>query len=194
MMKNFKKPIWIFALTITFILLVYPRANSSSQELKQLMSQIEKAEAQKLPKTALELSLKLETQALAENNKGVLIRAIVKKVLNRSHVLGGSPKEKIKLLRSEISKLPADSKPLVKILLARWFWHYYEQNIYKFSSRTSTVGLDSDDFTTWDLPKLFSEIRSLFEEGLKDGQILKNLKIGDFESVVERECEFEPCY
>ena len=161
-------------------------AFSSTADLENLLTKINEAESQKLPQTALTHAMELEKKAKAEKHKGLYVRALAKRILNQSHILGKAPKDKVKILREEVGKISEDLRPLVKIILARWFWHYYEQNRYKFSDRTQTIGLQSDDFTTWDLNKIFAEVRALFEDGLRSADYLKKEEIEDYNGVIER--------
>lgn len=173
----------IFLLILS--LFIGMKLNASSADLEKILNDIIAAESKKLPRTALDLSKSLEKKARAENNKGMYIRAMTKRILNETHIRGKMPKDKIRILKEEIAKVEAADRPLVKIILARWYWHYFEQNRYKFSARTQTSGLANDDFTTWDLPKIFSEIRSLFEEGLKDADKLKKMSVSLYQGVIE---------
>ncbi|HLE10336.1 MAG: hypothetical protein A2504_04435 [Bdellovibrionales bacterium RIFOXYD12_FULL_39_22] len=175
-----------FILSGLFFLLTTSTMGSSG-DLYKLLEKIQQAEEQKLPQTALDLASQLEKKSLAEKNKGFYLRAVAKRILNRSHIEGKAPKEKVKILRTEISKLPIEIRPIAQILLAKWFWHYYQQNIYKFASRTQTDGgLDPDDFTTWDLPKIFTEIRALLEAGLKNADDLKKKDLKEYEGAIVR--------
>ncbi|HAZ11978.1 MAG: hypothetical protein A2X86_06995 [Bdellovibrionales bacterium GWA2_49_15] len=175
-----------FSLLLILVLLSFQTASSSTSELENILAKINEAESKKLPQTALDLAHELEKKAKAEKNKALYIRAITKRILNQSHILGKAPKESVKILRQEVGKVSEEVRPLVKIILARWFWHYYEQNRYKFSARTQTVGLETDDFTTWDSYKIFAEVRALFEDGLKNADYLKKEKVEDYNGLIER--------
>ncbi|MBF0364931.1 MAG: hypothetical protein HQK50_05130 [Oligoflexia bacterium] len=164
-------------------------AKSTATTTDDLLKQIESAEESKLPKRALELAQKLELAAKAEDKKGLYVRAIAKRILNQCHILGKMPKDKIRILQAEIAKVDMESLPLVKLILAKWFWHYYEQNRFKFAERTQVQAGSSDDkdddFTTWDLNKIQREIHHLYQEVLKDKSALKKIKISDYEGVIE---------
>jgi hypothetical protein len=60
-----------------------------------------------------------------------------------------------------------------KTVLARWYWHYFQQNNWRFLNRSATSGLNEKDFTTWDLPKLFGKIGALFEEIFNEEKALQ---------------------
>jgi hypothetical protein len=171
-------------LGIFWTLLFTFNLSASTADLESILLKINEAESKKLPQTAIDLSIELVKKAKEQKNKGMYVRALTKKILNECHVRGKMPKDKIKILNEEIAKVPTEDRVIVKVILANWYWHYYEQNRYKFSSRTKTSGLVNDDFTTWDLPKIFAETRKLYEESLIDGEQLKKIKISEFKEVI----------
>ena len=66
-------------------------------------------------------------------------------------------------MRAEIAKAPAEMKPVMEAVLANWFWHYFQQNRWRFMQRTQTAAPPGDDFTTWDLTRILSEIDKQFQ-------------------------------
>ena len=160
--------------------------SASYQDLNNLLNKIKEAENKKLPQTALDLAKDLEVKAKAEKEEGIYLRAIAKQILNKAHIQGKQPKEKVKILREEIQKEKEERRPILKSLLAVWFWHYYQQNSYKFLNRTQTGNWQEDDFETWDLPKLQQEIITLFNEALKDQEVLKKISIQKYRGLIER--------
>ena len=53
-------------------------------------------------------------------------------------------------------------KPIMQAILANWYWHYFQQNRWRFMRRTATAEPPSDDFTTWDLPRILARIDEQF--------------------------------
>jgi hypothetical protein len=165
-------------------LLMLPVFAASLTPEQKLLNEIVDAEAKKLPQTAIEAAEKLEKMTKSSNQKGLYVRAIAAKITNKSHHLGKNPRDKVKILKDEIGKTPEEVRPILKTILAVWFWQYYNQNRFKFSARTRTEGLDSDDFTTWDLPKIFAEISSFFEDALKNSDSLKKVTITEYKGAI----------
>lgn len=149
----------------------------AQDNFQKILNEINEAESNKLPKTAVELSLKLEKEALAKNNRGMYVRALTKRILNECHIRGKMPKDKLIILKEELKKVPEVDRPIMNLILANWYWHYFEQNIYKFSSRSKTSGLNEEDFSTWDSSKIYTETKSLFETVIKDREKLKKVSI-----------------
>ena len=62
---------------------------------------------------------------------------------------------------------------MLQTLLADWYWHYFQQNKWRFMQRTATAQQPGKDFTTWDLPRLFAEIDKHFQSALAAEKTLK---------------------
>ena len=76
--------------------------------------------------------------------------------------------------------------PLMDTLLADWYWHYFQQNRWRFMQRTATAAQPGKDFTTWDLPRLFAEIDKQFQKALAAEKILKATPIGAWDDLLQK--------
>ena len=76
-------------------------------------------------------------------------------------------------------------KPLLRVVLARWYWQYYSRNKWRFLNRAATAGVEESDFTTWDLKRLFHEIDALYRDILKDEAGLKKTALAAFADFLE---------
>jgi hypothetical protein len=76
--------------------------------------------------------------------------------------------------------------PLMDTILANWYWHYFQNNRWRFLQRTQTAQAPGNDFTTWDLPRLFAEIDKQFQKALTSADQLKRTAIGQFDALLER--------
>jgi hypothetical protein len=115
--------------------------------------------------------------ALAEGDIADAVRAMCERIVLEGNIQGNKPEEKIIRLEKEISTADNSVKPLLNIVLARWYWHYYNQNSYRFMQRDRTEGMEEKDFTAWDLPKLFNHISNLYTNVLSEEESLKNISI-----------------
>lgn len=154
--------------------------------INQAWQDVSEAENKKLPKTALKHLEEILEYTRNDRSRGNYLKALAKKILNQAHILGKHPRDRVKILREKIDSSAERDRPVLRAILAIWFWNYHDQNRYKFSKRTTTVGLENDDFTTWDSPKLFAQVGILFEQALEEREKLKTFKIQDFEPLVER--------
>lgn len=156
-----------------------------SSHLNELYSRVQQAESKKLPKTAMKHLEELKEEALKEGESGLYIRALCKHILNKALILGKNPKDRVIILQKEITDAEDIYRPVLKSILAIWFWHYHDQNSYKFSGRTATKGLDEEDFTKWDSNKLFVQVRKLFEDSLVDSASLKTVSIHKYKGLID---------
>ncbi len=170
--------------SLVFFFLVYLLAAfcfpAFAAKREALWQEVQKAKDDGLPQTAIDKLKPIIEGALAEGKLGEAAKAICERIVLEGNIQGNKPEEKILRLEKEIGSFDPKLKPLMQSVLARWYWHYFQQNKWRFLNRSQTVGLDEKDFTTWDLPKLFAKIGSIHEEILKAEEDLKKYPIGDF--------------
>ncbi|MBF0362703.1 MAG: hypothetical protein HQK49_16910 [Oligoflexia bacterium] len=158
--------------------------------LLALLDKIKAAETNKLPKTAIELAKELEKKAKAENENGLYIRALAKKIINQSLIEGNQPKNRIKHLLKNLKDQPTQFQPILKTILALWFTEYYQQNSYRFRNRTALEKeASNEDFLSWDLSRIQSEIEMLLTDALKEKEYLKKIPIGKYRGLIENSME-----
>src|SRR6266404_3825562 len=117
---------------------------------------VEEAVNKGLPKTAITNLESIIQGALRDKAYAEATKAIGKKIALEGTIQGNKPEEKIVRLETEIGKAPKDMVPVLDTLLAHWYWHYFQQNKWRFMQRTTTSQQPGKDFTTWDLPRLFA--------------------------------------
>ena len=71
-------------------------------------------------------------------------------------------------------------------ILAHWYWHYFQQNRWRFMQRTATGVSPGDDIQTWDLPRIFAEIDKTFEKALVDEKELKATPVAKYDILLEK--------
>ena len=153
-----------------FTLLWIITCNMASTD--NLWKDVEKAKSDGLPKTAIKHLEEIIRTAELENLENEWLKAVTEKIILESIIQGNKPLEKVILIKEEISKAKKPLDTLLKVILARWYWHYYTQNRWRFMNRTRTDGHQSDDIETWDLPKLYMDIDNLYTDILKDSEYL----------------------
>jgi len=153
---------------------------------RDLWKKVEQAEKDGLPKTAIGHLQQIYGNALGEEKYGEALRAVTMKIVMESVIEGNKPEERVNRLKDEIHRAPQEMKPLMKVILAQWYWHYFSRNRWRFMNRTQTEGLEDNDFTTWDLPKLFGEISAIYQDVLKQKEPLKKIPVTDFKDLLEK--------
>ncbi|MGA1824527.1 MAG: alpha-2-macroglobulin family protein [bacterium] len=167
-------------LFISFIIQTRAWTQTTEQDMNELWEDVTKAEADGLPKTAIKHLNTIIPRALEREQYGDALKALSKKIVLEATIQGNKPDEKIKRLQKEIDESPSQLRILMKLVLARWYWHYYQGNRWRFSRREATDEMSDDDFTTWDLPRLFAEIDELYTEVLSHASELQNIPIEKF--------------
>ncbi len=153
----------LFALAL--ILAMIPRIITAASREAQ-WKQVDEAIQKGLPKTAIEALEPIIQGALKDKAWGEAAKAMARKIVLEGNIQGNKPEEKITRLEAEIAKAPKEMAPLLEAIEANWFWHYFQQNRWRFMRRTATAQAPGKDFTTWDLPRLFAEIDRHFQRAL----------------------------
>src|SRR5262245_57157211 len=139
-----------------------------------------------LPKTAIKELEPIIEQALKDKAYPEAIRAISKKIALEGNIQGNKPEERITRMKAEIAKAPPEMVPVMDAVLAHWYWHYFQQNRWRFMQRTATSAPPGDDFTTWDLKRLFAEIDKQFSKALSAEKELKSTPIATYDALLEK--------
>ena len=155
-----------------------------SQTRADLWQEVKQAKSKGLPKTAIKHLTPIYEMAIKDGDLPDAAKALCEKIVMEGNIQGNKPQEKIVRLEEEITKTDKQIKPLLNIILAKWYWHYYSRNRYRFIRRSRTSGLDSKDFTTWDLPKLFGHVGNLYENVLKSSAYLQSQPISKLKGFI----------
>ncbi len=147
---------------------------------------VEEATKQGLPQTAITNLQPIIQGALADKAWAEATKAICRKIALEGQTQGNRPEEKITRLDAELAKAPAEIKPLLQTVLAEWYWQYFQMNRWRFMQRTATAQAPGQDFTTWDLPRLFAEIDRHFAAALAGSKQLQATPIAEFDEFLTK--------
>jgi len=148
--------------------------------------EVDEAMKKGLPKTAIAKLSPIIDAAIKDKAYAEAIKAIGKKIALEATIQGNNPEEKVRRLQAELAKAPDEMKPMMEAMLANWYWHYFQQNRWRFMKRTQTAGPPVDDLTTWDLPRFFAEIDKHFQAALAADDTLKKIPIADYNNLLEK--------
>ncbi|SVC72630.1 uncharacterized protein METZ01_LOCUS325484, partial [marine metagenome] len=176
-MKKFTRVITVssFALLAVFVI-----AQVGKSSLVDQWEEVEEATKKGLPKTAIEKLNPLIDRALKEKAHAVAIRAIAQKINLEGAIQGNKPEEKITRMEAEMAKAPKEIVPMMNAVLANWYWQYFQRNRWRFTQRTRTAEAPGGDITTWDLPRILSEIDKQFQKTLAHHEVLKKEAVNDY--------------
>jgi uncharacterized protein YfaS (alpha-2-macroglobulin family) len=167
---------------LTWGLLAWSQAGSRDGQWKKVDEAMNKG----LPKTAIELLDPIIAAAIKDKAYPEAIKAIARKIALEGTIQGNKPEEKIVRLKAEIAKAPPEMVPVMDAILANWYWHYFQQNRWRFLQRTATAGPSGDDILSWDLPRIFTEIDRQFTKALAADQQLKSIPIAQYNDLLEK--------
>src|SRR5256885_8196386 len=139
-----------------------------------------------LPKTAITELEPIISEALKEKAYGEAAKAIARKIVLEGNIQGNKAEEKITRMETEITKATKELVPMLDTILANWYWHYFQNNRWRFMQRTATAQAPGKDFTTWDLPRLFAEIDRQFGKALSFADVLKKTPITTYDDLLEK--------
>lgn len=159
-----------------------PAAKSRPEMWKKVDEAINKG----LPKTAIQELEPIIESALKDKAYPEAIKAIAKKIAYEGNIQGNKPEEKITRMQAEVAKAPKEMAPMMDAVLANWYWHYFQQNRWRFQRRSATAAAPGNDFTTWDLPRLFAEIDKQFTKALAAEKELKATPIATYDALLEK--------
>ncbi len=149
-------------------------------------TEVQNAINQGLPKTAVEKLEPIITKAKAAKNYDEAIKAIGMKISLEGTIQGNRSEEKIARMQAEIEQAPAEMQPMMQAIIAHWYWHYFQQNRWRFMQRTRTDAPVSDDINTWDLPRILEVTAEQFDKALENRDVLQNTPIAQYDELIEK--------
>src|ERR1017187_2299562 len=169
-----------------FALIMAAYFSASAGPRDDLWRQVNEAVQKGQPKTAITNLEPIIAGALKDKAYAEATKAIAKKIALEGNIEGNKPEEKIVRLEAEIARAPKEMVPVLDTVLAHWYWQYFQQNRWRFMQRTATAQAPGKDFTTWDLPRLFTEIDRQFQKALAAERILKATPISAWDDLIEK--------
>ncbi|MBY0457947.1 MAG: hypothetical protein K2V38_11455, partial [Gemmataceae bacterium] len=139
-----------------------------------------------LPKTAIAELEPIIEGAIKDKAYPEAIKAISKKIMLEGVIEGNKPEEKITRMQAAIAAAPAEMHPVMNAVLAHWYWHYFQQNRWRFTQRTATGEAPGNDIQTWDLPRIFAEIDKTFDKALAAEKQLKATPAAEYDALMPK--------
>ncbi len=175
---------WVVVVLVSASFMTATGSYGASRD--SLWKEVDDAVKKGLPKTAIEKLEPIIQGALREKAFGEAAKGIARKIVLEGTIQGNKPEEKITRLEVEIGKAPTEIVPLLETILANWYWHYFQNNRWRFMQRTQTAQAPGKDFTTWDLPRLFAEMDRRFQKSLAHADTLKKTPIATFDDLLQK--------
>ena len=171
--------------TLLLMLFLFSAISNAQDSFDNLWLEVEKLDADNLPKSALAGVNKIYLKAEKEKNTSQLIKSLLYKSKFSLILEEDAQLSIINNFKKHISKSTFPTKNVLQNMLANLYWQYFSQNRYKFYNRTKTAEkVDAIDFRTWDLNTLFKEIHTYFKASLESSEKLQEINIDDFAAIL----------
>ena len=145
---------------------------------------VEAFENKELPKSALQEVLVIYNLAVKENNDAQQIKSCMYQVKYRNMIEENSQENNIFFVDTLIEKAKVPAKNILQSMQAEMFWHYMQNNRWKFQDRTKLANEKSRDITTWSMDKLYATVSRLYKASLNNGPVLKSTPVDQFDPVI----------
>lgn len=169
---------------LTSLILSISILGNAAESREEQWKQVDEAMKKGRPKTAVELLEPIIESAKAEEAYAEAVKALAKKFAYEGQIQGGKAEENIQRLEAEIPNWPEASHPILKTILAHWYWNFFQQNRWRFLQRTQTAEAPGDDILTWALPRILAEIDKHFSAALASPELLKKIPISEYKDLL----------
>ncbi|WP_146438967.1 alpha-2-macroglobulin family protein [Crateriforma conspicua] len=146
---------------------------------------VQQAINQGRPKTAIEKLDPIVRRAAQNKQYDEWIKAVTQRIVLQGTIQGNKPEEKITRMQTQIDEAPDEVRPILQAIVANWYWHYFQQNRWRFLQRTETETAPSEDFTEWSLPRILREIDRHFDLAFENTDQLKAAKVEQYEQLLD---------
>jgi len=140
-----------------------------------------------LPKSALEIVIKIYQKAKTENNQAQLVKSLLYRIKLQADFQENYLENAIKDLNKELTTAGEPLKQVLHSLLAECYQTYYSQNRYLFLNRTETVDFKQDDIKTWDLRKLAEQEIYHYNQSLQNINLLKSTTLNVYDDIIVKQ-------
>ncbi len=146
---------------------------------------VEAFNLQGLPKSAIKVVETIYNKAKKENNNNQVIKALLHKAKYMLILEENAQLTIIKDLKAEIDQSKFPKRNILESILANMYWQYFQEYRWKFYNRTQTSEkVDTEDFRTWDLETLFTEIHIYYQKSLENGVLAQQTDLSKFDDIL----------
>jgi hypothetical protein len=126
-------------------------------------------------------------RAKASDNSDQMIKALIYNFRLESYKEEDAFVKVLSRINTELNDAKFPVAPVLHSMLAECYWHYYENNRWRFYHRTQTKSFDLTDINTWDLRTIMEKMTLEYELSLKDVNELKKTPITGYNEVIEKQ-------
>ncbi|MDZ7880157.1 MAG: MG2 domain-containing protein [Saprospiraceae bacterium] len=179
----------LFVLLSAFMLLVGTLTaqnmtnNNTANDYPAEWKDIEKLEADGLPKSALEKVEALFKRAKSENNASQIVKTLIFRAKYTAELDEEGFVKAVNALRAETDAAALPVKNVLQSMLGELYAGYLESNVWRMRGRTATPTFKTDDIRTWTIAQLNDEAALLYRLSVND-ETTRQIPIQNFAAVV----------
>jgi len=158
---------------------------NSSNDYKKEWATIDSLDSKGLPKSALELVNQIYHKAYTENNAAQVIKARIYQLKYRNMIEEDAFEIILNDLVKDAAIMHYPYNAVYHSIVAEMYWMYYQNNRWKFNSRSETINFQNDDIKTWDLNKLADACIKHYEKSFESEDSLKRTPISEIKAVID---------
>ncbi len=150
--------------------------------IEKIWKSIDTLEQKGLIASALEEVLLIKQGALAGNESGHLVKAILYENRYLNQLEEDSAIKALERAEKEVSSYPEPAKSVMHSFAARWYTNYLQSHLWELRNRTEFGGAPGPDIRTWGIRHLIEKIHlhyiaSVKWEGLKTADVKDYLQL-----------------
>lgn len=176
--------IFLFSLVINLSMAQHKSATMTSYDYEKAWKEVTEFEQKGLPQSALTKVNEIYDAAKKTDNASQLAKSIIHKLKFTEETEEGEFSRQIVTIEKELEVAAFPLKPMLHSMIAEMYWRYYEQNRWKFHSRTETVNTETTDIETWSLSKIVKETKEHYDLSLRNDAKSKAVKAEIFVDVI----------
>lgn len=138
----------------------------------------------KLPQSALTEVKKIYEQAKKQSKTAQVIKALVYMTDIQEEIREDNELKSIADVEKEIATAKEPAASLLKSLLAKKYWMYFQRNRWNMYDRTQTADFKKDDPATWTPSDFHSTISNLYLASIQNDRVLKSTTLEPYNAII----------
>jgi len=174
----------LFAFSLSCSAVDQDTAPAHAEEYAGSWKAIDSLNNQGLTQSALNSIDTVYRKARAASNADQMIKAVIYRMRFESYKEEDAFAKALVRLKEEVATATFPVAPMLHSMLAECYWHYYQNNRWRFSNRTQTANFELKDIRTWDLKTMLEAMTAEYELSLKDADALKKTSLARYDEII----------
>lgn len=142
---------------------------------------VDRAVADQLPQSAVAELTHIERESVARHEWAQAVRCSAERIRISTELEGKKMEELLPVFSDFAKEAPPPMQPGLQLLLAHFYWSFFQENRWRFDGRTQVAKNDEDtNPANWSLPRILEEIERRFTVVLSYEEQLKLVPIASY--------------